>query len=71
MRTTTQGGGGEGVFVLFCFVVFWFWFLVFVCDACFFSFIVQVGLVDGVSLSLSLSLSLSGFFVGVVWGVGD
>jgi len=46
--------------------VFCFWFLVFVCDACFFSFIVQVGLVDGVSLSLSLS----GFFGGVVWGVG-
>ncbi len=50
--------------------MFCFWFLVFVCDACFFSFIVQVGLVDGVSLSLSLSLSLSGFFGGVVWGVG-
>ncbi len=39
---------------LFWFVLFCFWFLVFVCVACFFSFIVQVGLVDGVFLSLSL-----------------
>ncbi len=47
--------------------MFCFWFLVFVCDACFFSFIVQVGLVDGVSLSLSLSLV---FLEGLCGGWG-
>jgi hypothetical protein len=41
--------------------------LVFV--ACFFPFILQVGFVDGVSLSLSLSLSLV-FLKGLRGGVG-
>ncbi len=64
-RKRRRGGGGGGGGEVIRFVLF----LVFVCVACFFSFIVQVGLVDCVSLSLSLSLSVV-FCAGVAWGVG-